>query len=263
MNPLLPALLLTILLAACAPEPAPRWGDRSTATVSHNICAPYDRSLLDGMDPQAQVTWLTERMKTCRAACEAAGTCNDDDTAAMAIDFYNRANAQGELGRHGEAVADYSRSLALDPTFVPAYAQRAMELIAMDRFTEALADADAAIARAPNDPRPHGLRCLVLLELKQHKEALAACATATGLAPGVPALQMIHGMALARDGQEEAALTQMEQAIAADPTVVSVLQEQMRKAGYHAGPASGSYDQATQDALAKWIAAGAPGEGST
>jgi tetratricopeptide (TPR) repeat protein len=262
-RPLVSCLLLAALtLGACAPEPAPRSGDHATATVSEDICAPYDRSLLDAMEPQAQVAWLTERMKTCKAACEEAGTC-DQDTAAMAIDFYNRANAQAELERYGEAVADYSRSLTYDPEFVPAYAERANSLVELGRYEEALADTDAAVARAPQDPRTHALRCLVLMDLERYDEAAASCDTAFALAPGMAPLHVIQGMLLARGGKHDAALAQIEEAIASDPAVVSVLQKELAKDGYYAGPQSGSYDKATRDAVKAWVKAGAPDDKAT
>jgi tetratricopeptide (TPR) repeat protein len=254
--------LLLALLGACQPVEQPNWGQAETATVAHDICAPYDKSLLDAMEPQARVTWLTERMKTCKAACEEAGTC-DQDTAAMAIDFYNRANAQAELERHGEAVADYSRSLTYDPEFVPAYAERANSLVELGRYEEALANADAAVARAPEDPRTHALRCLVLMELEQYDESAASCDAALALAPGMASLQLLQGVLLARDGQKAAALTEIEAAVASDPAIVAVLQDELAEDGYYAGPQSGSYDQATRDAVEAWVKAGAPSERKT
>jgi tetratricopeptide (TPR) repeat protein len=167
-------LLLTLLLACQSPAPPPEPVEAETAPGVEDLCVPYDSTQLSAMDATAQVSFLTERMKACRAACEAAGTCATD-MPAMAIDFYRRARAQAELGRHGEAVADYSRSLALDPSLVSAYAERAGSLLQLERYADALADADSAVALSPQDPDLRALRCQILLKMEKPASPTVEC----------------------------------------------------------------------------------------
>lgn len=118
-------------------------------------------------------------------------------TAAIAVresaaaHFYLGA-ALSASGRHGEAVAQHDRTIALEPTYVPAYLHRGQALRCLGRPAEALASFDAALAISADDIDALTCRTAVLLDLRRFQEVLTGCERANGLGPDRPA--EIHRM---------------------------------------------------------------------
>jgi tetratricopeptide (TPR) repeat protein len=202
----LPLLLATLLLASCQSSMQKHGGQ------SAESCAPYDSSMIAGMDAEARVAWLTQRLDQC-----------EGDEAARAADYYNRGTA----------------------------------LLELNRFQEALADADAAIALAPQESRLFAMRCLAQMGLQQHAAATADCQQAVALSPGNAVLLALHGKALARNGEQKAALETLRQA-AKDPDALKVIQQELKDTGYYSGAVDGIYGKGTEAGLKAWVAAGGP-----
>ena len=99
------------------------------------------------------------------ATAEAGG-----DTKVQALAYYERGNALLDAGDNAAAVADYDRSIALDPTNARAFNNRALALTSLGRIDEALASYAEAIRLDPNYIRAYKNR----LRLQEERGDLTA-----------------------------------------------------------------------------------------
>jgi tetratricopeptide (TPR) repeat protein len=102
------------------------------------------------------------------ATAEAGG-----DTKTEAGAYYERGNVQLDASANAEAIADYDRSLALDPTNARAFNNRALAHAALGQPDLALADYAAAIKLDPGYLRAYENR-LRLLEQRGDLKGMAA-----------------------------------------------------------------------------------------
>ncbi|MFB9961992.1 tetratricopeptide repeat protein [Sinosporangium siamense] len=127
--------------------------------------------------------------------------------------YYNRAEvrfAQGDL--HG-ALADLTYVLDLDPGFTEAYANRAGLLAALGDHRAARAAAREGLTRTPGDPY---LLCALgqaEMEDKRRPEARAAFDLALGHDPTLVAAWAARGMLNHEEGDHEAAVADLTQAL--------------------------------------------------
>ena len=101
---------------------------------------------------------------------------------ASPIILMHRGNALKALARHEEALASYDRALAIQPTYVDAWANKGMSLMALDRRADAIASFRRALALQPG----HALANfnLGIALLPTDRETAAACLDRTlGLQP--------------------------------------------------------------------------------
>ena len=68
----------------------------------------------------------------------------------MAITYNNRGIAHGGLEQHELAVADYTKAIELDPSYIGAYYDRALAQIALGDREQALADLNKALSLGPD-----------------------------------------------------------------------------------------------------------------
>jgi tetratricopeptide (TPR) repeat protein len=66
-----------------------------------------------------------------------------------AADYLNRAGEELDGAAYSAAIADYTRAIALDPTFAEAYNNRAYTYMTLGNYAAALSDLDQAIALRP------------------------------------------------------------------------------------------------------------------
>lgn len=97
--------------------------------------------------------------------------------------YHNRAIALGRLKRWDEAIADYGRAIELDQNYASAYNGRAWSYCQIGKFEEALVDADRAIKLKPNEANFFDTRASAYIGLKRYKEALGDLNTAIKLLP--------------------------------------------------------------------------------
>jgi tetratricopeptide (TPR) repeat protein len=94
--------------------------------------------------------------------------------------YSGRGAALSWLGRDEEALADYNRAIALDPSFYQAYLNRANLLRRYGKLDEALADLQRAIDAAPENP---AVRCQIgQFYLKEEDPEAAIAAFSEGVA---------------------------------------------------------------------------------
>lgn len=97
--------------------------------------------------------------------------------------YLNRALALGRLNRWEEAIADYGRAIELDQNYASAYNGRAWSYCQIGKYEEALTDADRAIKLRPNDANFYDTRADAYMGLKRYDDALADFNTAIKLSP--------------------------------------------------------------------------------
>lgn len=76
--------------------------------------------------------------------------------------FYNRGLAYMREKKYEDAIADFSRTLELNPKVAQAYYSRARAYHALDKNTEALSDLDQALSLNPADASAYYVRGLIL-----------------------------------------------------------------------------------------------------
>ncbi|BFV60010.1 hypothetical protein KCMC57_up51140 [Kitasatospora sp. CMC57] len=164
---------------------------------------------------------------------------------------YNRAQVHGGLGRHEDAVADYTSVITVDPNYAEYYFDRGIVLRRTGRSAEALADFDEAIRLSPPFPEAYYNRADVRAELGDVKGAVqdfgyvieldpafvdaylnrAGLLTDLGDLPGArrdveaglaldpdnAQLRTVQGQLHAAEGENEQARTAYSAALAADP----------------------------------------------
>ena len=97
--------------------------------------------------------------------------------------YHNRALALGRLKRWDEAIADYERAIALDQNYASAYNGRAWAYCQIGKFEAALVDANKAIKLKPNEANYYDTRACAFEGLKRLEEALTDLNTAIKLSP--------------------------------------------------------------------------------
>lgn len=95
--------------------------------------------------------------------------------------YMNRAIALGRLKRWEEAIADYGRAIELDQNYAAAYNGRAWSYCQIGKFEEALIDANRALKLKPNEANYFDTRALAYTGLKRYEDALADLNTAIKL----------------------------------------------------------------------------------
>ncbi len=126
--------------------------------------------------------------------------------------------AYSELKRNGEAVAEYRRALALDPTMVAAHLNLGVTLLPSDPAA-ALESFHRAAALAPHDARPHFLAGQALERTNKLPEAIAEYMAGLAIAPRDQPLKFALGKTLLAAGRAAEAESQFRGAIALDPSL--------------------------------------------
>ena len=130
--------------------------------------------------------------------------------AGLANLYAARGNAEG-------AIAEYRKAIALDPAFVPAYANLADLYRARGVDSEAEAVLRAGLARVPNSAALHHSLALTFVRQKRTADALKELAEATRLDPGNARYAYVFGVALNDAGDPKRALKVLETALARKP----------------------------------------------
>ena len=130
---------------------------------------------------------------------------------------YNRGNALGDLGRHEEALADYTRVIELNPQHTNAHYNRGVTLDDLGRHEEALADYTRVIELNPQHANAHYNRGVTLDDLGRHEEALADYTRAIEINPQYAKAHNNRGGALGNLGRHEEAVADYTRAIELNP----------------------------------------------
>ncbi len=95
--------------------------------------------------------------------------------------FHLQTNFNARLESSSNSVADLTKSIELDPEFVPAYANRASHYVFQDKWSEALRDCEDVLKRDPNFWVAYATKATALAQLGRISEALEAIESALKL----------------------------------------------------------------------------------
>lgn len=114
------------------------------------------------------------------------GKTSDD---ALAVAYFNRANALDDKGDHDAAIADYTASIKLKPDYVDTYLNRGLAYQDKKDYKKAIADFNRAIALKPDFARAFYARGRAYEDQGDLKQAMASYEEATKLAPANDAVR--------------------------------------------------------------------------
>ena len=143
----------------------------------------------------------------------AAETENSDQPFGL-VNLGNFRVAEGDVGGAERAFRD---ALAIDPDWIPAYANLADLMRAAGRDGEAEAVLRAGLARQPNAAALHYALGLWLVRQKRLDAALAELGRAAALAPDEARFALAHAIGLADAGRTREALAAVERGLAHRP----------------------------------------------
>ncbi len=118
-------------------------------------------------------------------ACTRLIRWGDRGDRSLAAAFHARGLAYDALGEHGNAVADFSEAIRLNPGNAVAYNNRANTYAALGAFDRALADFAESLRLDPDDGSTFNNRGTVYQKLADHRRALAHYDEAIRLDPGL------------------------------------------------------------------------------
>ena len=127
--------------------------------------------------------------------------------------YHNRGVAKVRLGRHKEALRDFSKAIDLNPRHAKAYNNRGIAKIALGLPKEALLDFSKVIKRKPQRATVYNNRGVAKAKLGRHKEALRDFSKAIDLNPEYTMAYNNRGSAKIDLGLPKEALLDFDQAI--------------------------------------------------
>ena len=144
-----------------------------------------------------------------------------------------RGHARMALGRYGDAIADFTEAIRLDP-IAGYYDNRQAAYRAMGELDSALSDAYAAVKIAPKDSFVYRSRGLVYADMRQWPLAIDDFNTAIAIAPGDAGLYVERGKVLIGADKPQRAIEDFSRALAIDPEMIDAYKyrgEALRRTG--------------------------------
>lgn len=142
--------------------------------------------------------------------------CTPDRRSTEFYTTFEQALAHQRAGRHAEAIALYTRLLAVPPGYAPAWNNLGSALRASGRIAAAVACYKRALEIDP-DCSATGNLGNALKDVGRIDEALVAHRLAVAASPDDAATRHNHGIALKQAGDLEAALVEFEEALRLSP----------------------------------------------
>ena len=130
--------------------------------------------------------------------------------------FLRRGHAFAELGRHTEAIADFSATIRLAPQIAGYYDNRHNSYRASGMLSEALADANVAIQLAPDYSFVYRSRALTLEAMRQYEPAINDYNRAIFIEPKIIGLVVERARIKAKSGRVKEAISELTRIIETD-----------------------------------------------
>ncbi len=131
--------------------------------------------------------------------------------------YHNRGYAYRVQGQYTQAIADYTRAIALNPEYATAYHNRGYAYRVQGQYTQAIADYTRAIALNPEYATAYGNRGSAYYGQGQYEEAIADYTRAIALNPEFATAYGNRGIAYYEQGQYEEAIADYTRAIELNP----------------------------------------------
>ncbi|MGA9524416.1 MAG: rhomboid family intramembrane serine protease [Myxococcaceae bacterium] len=140
---------------------------------------------------------------------------------ALAPQFTDRYFTRGFMyevsGRPADAIADYTRVVTEDPRHARAWARRASLNLAQGNQVAALHDANRAVSVDPRVPLAHGTLASIHLGREEWERSRDEATKEIGLGEFAGFARLVRGSALAHLEQYDAALSDFDHVLAAEP----------------------------------------------
>lgn len=205
-------------IASDPPGPAPRLLDPAATTEDlRRLCREGSASLPVGAGIDVEA--IIQRADRAVAACDRLvdGRLAGRELAEVLVDRGNL-RAPGSGAAYAQALADFDRAIALEPTMADAFAGRGQaHLLYMRDLPRALRDLDAAIRLDPAKAAFLVIRASILGWLKQPDRALVDLDRAIALDPGAAKAFSVRGLTLLSNGQAARAVADFDRAIQMTP----------------------------------------------
>ncbi|WP_333275466.1 MULTISPECIES: tetratricopeptide repeat protein [unclassified Microcoleus] len=153
--------------------------------------------------------------------------------------FYRRANANYDLKKYQEAIADYSQAIALNPKYVQAYFNRGLARHDFNDKRGAIEDYTQVLMLQPNDTDTYYERGVTYLELQDYKTAIGDFTEVIRLQPNLVKAYHSRGLARAGSSDLQGAIGDYTEAIKLDAQNVDAFYSRGR-ARFHLGDYQGA-----------------------
>ena len=134
-----------------------------------------------------------------------------------AMAYRLRGNAKQHMGDHVAAIADYDRTLEIDPQDAAAYNSRGNTKASMGEYEAAIADFDQALKIDPQYAVAYNNRGNAKVSIDEHEAAITDFDWALGIDPPYAAAYNNRGIAKSKMGEHTAAIADFDQALGIDP----------------------------------------------
>lgn len=158
-----------------------------------------------------------------------------------ALEYTCRGLRYEQIGRHQQALADYSRAIELDPTDAHAYVHRGNFYMPQQQYAAALSDYDHALRFDPNNTQAHYGRAGAYTNIGQPVKALAEYDAALAADPHFFAAYFNRALLHEQAGRIAEALADYEHALQEQPDEVRSRMQRGRlylQIGNHAAAAA-------------------------
>ncbi len=135
--------------------------------------------------------------------------------------YYQRANAQLDLGNYQAAVEDYTTALAKDPSYLAAYFNRGLAYLKLNQFQAAVDDYTKIIEKNAQDADAYYQRGLAYHRLKNYSAAIADYTQVIRLNPQDAEAFTNRGLSYSAAGDKQSAIADFTQAIRLNPNNAS------------------------------------------
>ncbi len=131
--------------------------------------------------------------------------------------YYNRGNAEDELGKYDAAIADYDAAIRLNPDYAKAYNNRGNVKYSLGKYDAAIADYDEVIRLKPDLAEAYYNRGNAEGKLGKYDAAIADYDEAIRLKPDYAKAYNNRGNAEGKLGKYDAAIADYDEAIRLKP----------------------------------------------
>ncbi len=157
------------------------------------------------------------RGETKIAGCTRAIESGRWSGANLAWAYNNRGNAYKNTRQYDNAIADYTKAIRLDPSYVFGYNGRGNALLAMGEYDRAIADYNQALSLDPNYAYAYNGRGNAFKKKRQYDLAIADYTQSIRLDPDYPTAYNGRGNTYRDKGMNAEAIADYNQAIRLNP----------------------------------------------